>query len=79
MITGNSCYWFSNTSYPTQLLTWNDAKAKCVSFRPPPGATGTVHLVTLDTQIDAVCLILKTYIKTSMRKTQLVISFLKIK
>ncbi|XP_052802071.1 macrophage mannose receptor 1-like [Mya arenaria] len=40
--TSTDCYFISNTSDLSQLLSWNDAKARCVSL-----ATGS-HLLTID-------------------------------
>ncbi|XP_060063615.1 C-type mannose receptor 2-like [Ylistrum balloti] len=46
----DTCYYFSNTSDPSQLLTWTDAKAMCAS-KVSGNATG--KLVTLDRTTDA--------------------------
>ncbi|XP_062568970.1 macrophage mannose receptor 1-like isoform X1 [Saccostrea cucullata] len=46
MITDNSCYYFSNYSDPTQILTWNQAKQWCASKTFSGGLTA--QLVTLD-------------------------------
>eukprot|EP00105_Crassostrea_gigas_P026375 XP_011447290.1 PREDICTED: C-type mannose receptor 2 [Crassostrea gigas] len=49
MITDNSCYYFSNFTDPTQILTWNDAKQWCANKQFPAGAA---KLVTLDNPND---------------------------
>lgn len=51
MITDNSCYYFSNFTDPTQILTWNDAKQWCANKKFPAGAA---KLVTLDNPNDGV-------------------------
>lgn len=33
--TVTDCYWVSNTTDPSQLLTWNDAKEKCTQLGDP--------------------------------------------
>lgn len=51
MITDNSCYYFSNFTDPTQILTWNDAKQWCANKQFSAGAA---KLVTLDNPNDGV-------------------------
>nr|XP_022342030.1 macrophage mannose receptor 1-like [Crassostrea virginica] len=45
MITDNSCFYFSNFTDPTQILTWSQAKQWCASKSFP---AGNAKLVTLD-------------------------------
>ncbi|XP_048745108.1 macrophage mannose receptor 1-like [Ostrea edulis] len=49
MITDNSCYYFSNFSDPTQLLTWDQARQWCANKNFP---AGNAQLVTLDNAND---------------------------
>ena len=48
--TDTACYWVSNTSNPAELLSWSDAKAKCISL-----AQGST-LLTITTPGDTVSL-----------------------
>lgn len=51
MITDNSCFYFSNFTDPTQILTWSQAKQWCASKSFP---AGNAKLVTLDNVNDGV-------------------------
>lgn len=53
LISNNACFFFSDTSDPTQLLTWSQAKDACASKPLPTGITTPAKLLTVDDPSDS--------------------------
>lgn len=51
----NGCFFFSDTTNGTQLLSFADAQRACAAMPVPAGITTAAHLMTVDSPDDVVC------------------------